>query len=241
MKRALLLLSLCLYFIGCSHIRPISNPNRNWDKVPHKTTNSIVAIVNGNNWQYCSGVLITRDLVLTAAHCLSPFKKETYVLYGCTDVEDVACFSAKVTVSVPHPSYHEDKTWNDLGLLKLDREIHTITPAIIADNIDLKADLLMAGFGRRNGRHGVLYAGISNIDKFTLYEIYTGVNGENGPCVGDSGGPSFIHKNGHLEVIGILSRSYRGDNDCSGIAIYTVPFAYKSWINKVNKELNKPL
>ncbi len=56
-----------------------------------------------------------------------------------------------------------------------------------------------------------------------------------GTCVGDSGGPAFVEKNGIYYFFGVTSR---GSTACDGIGVYTNVLYFKSWIAETIQQLN---
>ena len=58
---------------------------------------------------------------------------------------------------------------------------------------------------------------------------------EHGTCVGDSGGPAYIEKDGAYYLFGITSR---GSLACDGSGVYTNAVKFKSWIEDSTKKLN---
>ncbi|MBC7466443.1 MAG: trypsin-like serine protease [Bdellovibrio sp.] len=57
---------------------------------------------------------------------------------------------------------------------------------------------------------------------------------EHGTCVGDSGGPAYIEKDGVNYFFGITSR---GSASCNGTGVYTNAVKFKSWIDEEAKKL----
>ncbi|MFZ3229329.1 MAG: trypsin-like serine protease [Pseudobdellovibrio sp.] len=55
-----------------------------------------------------------------------------------------------------------------------------------------------------------------------------------GTCVGDSGGPAFIEKDGQYYIFGITSR---GSFSCDGTGVYTNAVIYRPWIEATIKSL----
>jgi secreted trypsin-like serine protease len=245
MKKLLVLSLFLLTLIGCGGYVVPGNPAYNWSRV-HNTAEfpGLVAITLTDGKEkhepYCSGVALTKNIVITAAHCLD--EAPTWmvrVTSGCDDVKSDKCTRTKALYRTINPTYaakmNTEGIWNDLGIIVTKEPIPNITTAIISNKVRTKAEVVTAGFGTRNGRTGRLWSGKSKIKDHNLYEFKTYANGENGTCGGDSGGPAYYEdENGEHVLAGILSRAFRGDTQiCGGYAHYTVPAMYIGWIEQV--------
>ncbi|WP_421943348.1 S1 family peptidase [Pedobacter sp.] len=205
----------------------------------------------GMIWK-CSGVLISRELVITAGHCFLPFG-EFEVALDVTSLRSID-ESERVTVSdaILHPNYNHSSYSNDICLLRLSRPSKT-APVNIATTNEIRASkrIQVVGFGSHSNS-GSLGFGIKrevivpimSLDredgtslqqdsyKFAFNpktEFVAGGQGF-GSCWGDSGGPAYIEVGGELKVAGITSRSASGQSNCTSGAIYIRLDKYQDFI-----------
>ena len=73
----------------------------------------------------CGGSIITKNLVMTAAHCLfnqdskSELDKEISVLMGHSDISSTLIKKERVESFLIHPQHGNKKYYNDVALLRL--------------------------------------------------------------------------------------------------------------------------
>jgi Trypsin len=150
---------------------------------------------------FCSGVLIDRRIVLTAAHCVGSL--QTTKVYANRDGHRE--FAAVVAIAM-HPLYRPKAPVSrersiDLALLRLDRRLQDYTPIALPDNgsVALGTRVQIAGFGiarEGDGRSGgvlrsgqlVVRAPASSILLWLADPEQRGT----GACAGDSGGPILV-------------------------------------------------
>jgi secreted trypsin-like serine protease len=212
----------------------------------------IVMVVDARN-DLCTGTALTRDLVLTAAHCVTRPVDYTIKPYQ-TGVQ------VPVRTIVRHPkfdyaSYAASRATADIALLKLAAPLpDIIVPATLAAPRRVAAGetLTIAGFGvtlagtaRGLGlpRMATLtVTGTPGSLQIRLYDIATrnqrlGLGG----CTGDSGAPAF-DGDGPL-VIGVVSWSTApGDEEgCGGLTGVTPLLLYRDWIIDTARKINSPI
>ncbi len=216
----------------------------------------IVMVTDGRG-NLCTGTALTRDLVLTAAHCVAlpiPYRARAYQNGATIDVRQV----------MRHPgfsmaNYAASRATADIALVKLSSPLPDIVvPAALAAarRVAVGETLTIAGFGvtRNKTDHGL---GIPRMAALTvtgkpgslqvrLHDPATlnkraGQSPGLGGCVGDSGGPAFDGE-GPL-VIGIISWSTAPNDEegCGGLTGVTPLLNYRQWIVDTAKKLGSPL
>ena len=75
----------------------------------------------------CGGSIITKNLVMTAAHCLFNSKKELVqeisILMGHSDVSSALIKKQTVESILIHPEHGNKKYYNDVALLRLSKDL----------------------------------------------------------------------------------------------------------------------
>jgi secreted trypsin-like serine protease len=212
----------------------------------------IVMVVDPHG-DLCTGTALTRDLVLTAAHCVA--RAQSY---------EVRPFQTDVAIGVRsvalHPrfdlaGYSASRATADLALIKLTTDLPDIVvPAALAAARRVKTGetLTIAGFGTvaagterglKQPRIAKLtVTGIPGSLQIRLYDNATrNARPGLGACTGDSGAPAYDGE-GPL-VIGVVSWSTAaGDEEgCGGLTGLTPLIAYRAWIVDTARKFNSPL
>jgi secreted trypsin-like serine protease len=149
----------------------------------------------------CSGVAITSEFVLTAAHCFS------------TDVtsSNLVINGASVPISeiITHPSYYVSSEvsafFNDVALVKSSTPLTATLPIHISSPIQAGSEVALYGFGLdENGEFSKLKSGLDKIafatDNHIFSEPFDG--SDTNACLGDSGGPAIL---GFTDINGVFS------------------------------------
>ncbi|WP_157684622.1 S1 family peptidase [Bdellovibrio bacteriovorus] len=220
------------------------------DKLP----NSIVAVYDSVEGQLCTGTLINKNVVLTAAHCVGQEINKMYVFFGKNlQVDGVYVRIDKAEIS-PYWNASTDKDMGDLALLHFQGPLPasfkpaTMLPTNMADVLQNGTNVVVAGYGVTDAEiqqapSALRKTKVTIADaKFADSEITIDQSNGKGVCHGDSGGPAFIDIDGTYYLWGITSR---GVNDTSRTckttaALTSIPY-YRSWINRMNAKLSSSL
>jgi secreted trypsin-like serine protease len=179
---------------------------------------------------FCSGILIKEDVVLTAAHCL-PKDYFHFRNSGIIDGFGVPRVIVRVFYSdgfmrdyltkniIAHEEY-DPNVWDttdtpyDMALLRLENAVDDeIAPVdIYFDKIpSSETEQFTMGYGHFTGALNVSSNNDGqlrrlNLNQGEMEDIFVKFfDPKEGPCVGDSGGPSFVMIEGTPYVTGVLS------------------------------------
>ncbi len=192
----------------------------------------------------CTGTLIGKNVVLTAAHCAAGgCASRIYIGNNSNQPGTGRIINVKKDNGKPIVIVHEDYNWftnrNDLAILILDDEVNDVPPRKIATTNEVNASfyLKLSGFGYTDS--ALRDYGIKNkVDVIVAsnacdtqsaqerygcndnLEIVAGGNGVDS-CNGDSGGPAYILSDGEVKLAGVVSRATRNSsNPCGDGGVY---------------------
>ncbi len=194
---------------------------------------TVVAVLNNG---LCTGTLVDRQWVMTAAHCIHPqvlgvgtqaqVTANTTVLLDSTNVFQGGSAQIGAAETIPNPGFSLSSLGDDdIGLIRLNTPVTNRDPSPINRiNADAPAGVhvTQVGYGVTDpdvqdsaGRLFVLAdkasrscQGFEGSNANLL--CYSQTDGT-GKCEGDSGGPSFVTVGGVQRVVGVTSF---GDQNC---------------------------
>lgn len=206
---------------------------------------------------FCTGTLVSKSVVLTAAHCVNGGD-----IIRIAFINDVSQFKLKdghrpVKKSV-HPAWRdEDRVRRkesilegDLALLKISGPIpHGYQPIQFLPgefNVQAGETLVLAGYGVTSPRAPFSSATrlhqttavVREWHQKTQAKTHRIVDGTpRSICHGDSGGPGLVSRNGQFYLWGIANAV--ASKDCSGLMIYAVIRPFQSWLMSEIHKLEK--
>ncbi|XP_013766564.1 granzyme-like protein 1 [Pundamilia nyererei] len=216
-----------------------------------------MASVQNNKKHTCGGFLVSKDFVMTAAHCRFENPKSLSVVLGTHDLrKENKKMRYGVKMICRHPAFKEVANGNDIMLLKLSKKvplgnkkpIKLIPLPIQKLNLEENEICSVAGWGPTEpGKSGyvnelqVLDVPIINKDKCqklwrrTLKNVICtgGYKAKSGICQGDSGGPLVCNES----AVGIVS--FNNNNSCKYPDVpnvYTDISQFLPWITDILKK-----
>lgn len=202
-------------------------------------------LIVGSRGNSCTGAALTRDIVLTAAHCVPPGADYKIVEYDAAkrptlkDVREIA----------RHPQFstqamQSHRATADIALIKLAAPLPAaIVPTTLSAGAAAKAGdtFIVTGYGvtvRGDGRSGgtlraarLIATGTPGGLQIRLFDPATrNERAGQGACTGDSGGPVFAA--GSTQIVGVVSWSTGPGNSagCGGLTGVAPILRYRDWI-----------
>ncbi len=211
--------------------------------------------------QFCSGVLVDQDVVISAAHCFQNNSTRPHVHFLSRPKDIIAVRSVAIhgRFSLPRSQAYDDSIYhattadditfpetpiNDIALLLLDTPApQNLSPASLIDVRVEPADqeITSAGFGctstKCGGMSDVLKSVVGRYVKYASKSnmILLDASKNRGPCNGDSGGPDFLASDDKLGVLAIVTT---GPHACeAGLSVDTAVAPYIPWIKRTANTL----
>ena len=163
---------------------------------------------------YCTGVLVAKNVILTAAHCVKPTPPDQ-VFFGSKPSSKKGTFIA-VSDTKAHPDFDEDTLVNDVAMVGLAAKAPVAPLPVRLEAFDASfknMNIRLVGFGvpSATAENDLRKrTGDSKIVSFTDDDFRFHATPAQ-TCNGDSGGPALATIDGKEYVVGITSS---GDSEC---------------------------
>lgn len=224
---------------------------------PAGETGRPVVLLVGSRGTSCTGVILARDLILTAAHCVLPgadYKLVEFDAAGKPALKAVAAIARHPQFDVNAVLRHQVTA--DVALLKLSEPMKRPAALLAAAGamVAVGDRFLVIGFGVAtpgDGKSGgtarlaeLVATGQPGTLQIRLVDPAT--KGESpglGACTGDSGAPVFRELDGKLAIVGVVSWSTGPKNSagCGGMTGVTPLVRYQAWITEQAKKMGSPI
>jgi len=215
-----------------------------------------IVMIVGTRGNLCNGTALTRDLVLTAGHCVAPAATYRVLVPGVAP-PGLPIRSVAVHLRYNPKDYASGRVTADVALLKLEQMLLAkFIPALLAAPKTVAAGdrFTVAGYGTTASgsdtgagtpRAATLVATgkPGNLQIRLVDPVMRGERAGLGGCTGDSGAPVFVESGGSYAVVGVVSWSTgpSGTEGCGGLTGVTPLWLHRGWIVETAKRLGSSL
>lgn len=226
---------------------------------------STVALIDLQKGSLCTGSLLSNNIILTAAHCVSSNSRTMVAIFD-VNAEAILNQAQSLEQLLAHPKVRAvekavvssswaaqnlaDKDTGDIAIMKISKAAPSgyRAASLLSDRMAIRngSTVTLAGYGITDGQNQTGTAELRQVKvkvadiNFSKTEVKVDQTAGRGACHGDSGGPAFVNIKGQNLLWGVTSRGINDpSNDCSRYAAYTNALAYTAMIKAAMTELNK--
>ena len=222
------------------------------DPVQASTVGVYSPAPGGQGGALCTGTLISKDIALTAAHCVQPGGPKPVLIFG-RDLHAPGAQHREGTAVAVDPKWrtHQGRGMDqgDVALVKfgggMPAGYHQVSTVQSASAIKNGGVVQLAGYGISNAR---THTGAGKLRETSVRivdsrpgksEMILDQTHGRGACHGDSGGPAFVRQGAGIALAGLTNRGYpdHAPDDCAHQVVYTKVPSYKRWITANERKL----
>ena len=221
------------------------------------SNNPAPVMIVGSRGNFCSGAMIARDLILTAAHCVpadADYKLVQLDAQRQPKLRDTGRIERHPQFSMQ--AFLNHRATADVALVKLTAPLPSVPAIVSAEKLSVAPGdrFTVTGYGlteRGNGKSGgtlriahlVATGKPGNLQIRLMDPATRNERAGLGACTGDSGAPVFQDFDGRPAIIGVVSWSTGPNNaeGCGGLTGVTPLSLYRSWIADTARKMGSPL
>jgi uncharacterized protein (TIGR03382 family) len=206
---------------------------------------TVLALETGpGNW-FCTGTLIDKKWALTAAHCVegAPMGAVKVRLDDLDVNNTTGGLQVQVSQIHSHPGFGGAQWGMDMALLELATPVDRPVTPIHRMTIPFNTAVTQVGYGVTddNGNGGGILRKLSERNQDCALTGEASADNakvlcfnpmDGGGCYGDSGGPTFVQVDDHLEVVGVTSGG-TGQMCTDSWGIWSLVPAELQWLDSI--------
>ena len=239
-RTLLVLTALATASVACTQSTEEPSPNETTSAAEAEivggrttTANPAIGAFVDASGPFCTGTLVTKRVIVTAAHCFEDARADRMVFAIGPNANKPQAI-LKVAQLAQHPQYDGQAIRNDIAVAVL-AEDATVAPIPVNEEAFdaswVGKSLAFVGYGVTSGWTGA-GAGVKRVVSMPITQVnatqFAYGDRTRNTCFGDSGGPALVDRgNGKLTVAGVTSF---GDSSCTAFGVDTRVDAFKAFL-----------